>query len=90
MADTNADGVYVIGKSGGMWGVADSEVELRRGRALHARRNSDDSLQHIAPHFALQRQQYAKEHTADALCRSISLALPNRGSRRTSAACNET
>jgi hypothetical protein len=36
MADTNADGVYVIGKSGGMWGVADSEVEQRRGRALHA------------------------------------------------------
>jgi hypothetical protein len=33
MADTNADGVYVIGKSGGMWGVADSEVEQRRGRA---------------------------------------------------------
>jgi hypothetical protein len=24
MADTNADGVYAIGKSGGMWGVADS------------------------------------------------------------------
>ena len=36
MADTNADGVYVIGKSGGMRGVADNEVEQRRGRALHA------------------------------------------------------
>jgi hypothetical protein len=36
MADTNADGVYVIGKSDGMWGVADSEIEQRRGRALHA------------------------------------------------------
>jgi hypothetical protein len=25
MADTNADAVYAIGKSGGMWGVADGD-----------------------------------------------------------------
>jgi hypothetical protein len=43
VADTNADGVYVIGKSGGMSGVTDSEVEQRRGRALQPRRSSDDS-----------------------------------------------
>jgi hypothetical protein len=39
MADTNADGVYAIGKSGGMWGVADSD-DLRNEytpRAFRAR-----------------------------------------------------
>ncbi len=47
-------------------------------------------LQHIARHFALQQQKYAKEHTADSLWKRVSLCSSAELSHALSTACSQT
>ena len=48
---------------------------------LHAQAQLCRQLQHLATHFPLQQQKYAKEHTADSLRTGISFALRSRAFR---------
>jgi hypothetical protein len=63
-------------------------TNLRQG-PLHAQAQLRRQLQRRAAHFRLQQHKYAKEHTADALRRSISFALRAELSHALSAASNE-